>query len=78
MTKVRVYGFGFDGERRAVIATTSWAKAAAAFNVPVGRARTYGSITGNAEECTQALARPEVPFVCVWPSRVLTEYTEAK
>lgn len=48
---------------RGIIATTSQAKAAAAFGIPVGVMRNYGGETGNEFEIASAMACPEVPLI---------------
>lgn len=60
--KLKVYGFGLGGTERAIIATTSVAKAAEAFGVSANYIRIYGCPTGNEEERRVALANPELPI----------------
>ena len=60
----KVYGVSLRGRgRKAIIATTSWEKAAAALGISVGSARKFGSITGNAQEIALATAHPGVCFI---------------
>lgn len=60
---LKVYGMNVDGKRRAIIATTSWRKAAIAAGITVSRAYRYGSVTQNEFEVTLANSTPNVCFM---------------
>jgi hypothetical protein len=66
MAKLKVYGFWIfhDGKQvRAIVATTSWRRAAELANVTIGHAQMYGAITGNAQELALANAVPDTVFI---------------
>lgn len=67
--KPKVYGMNYNGRERRIVAATSWAKAAAAAGMSLSDARSFGSITGNKEECERCLREPGV----VW-SRPVTGF----
>ena len=60
--RLKVYCWNLDGRQQALIATTSWAKAVAAFHTKVGHAKAYGGITEEPVAVAVAMARPETRF----------------
>jgi hypothetical protein len=60
---LKVYAMNVDGKRRAIVATTSWRKAAVAAGITVSRAYRYGSVTFNSFEVTLANSAPNVCFM---------------
>lgn len=62
MRKLKVYGgllHTNHGQRRHIMASTSWAKVAIATKCSIGFLRDYWSITGNATEIETAMKSPE-------------------
>lgn len=76
MKQLKVYGFNKclhnippehsssqnSSQKRVVIATTSWKKAAELTGMSVNYIRKYGSITGNSTEIAHCLKFPNTPF----------------
>lgn len=72
--KLKVFTVNLDGRTYGLVAATSQQEAARLLSIPVSRLRTYGSETGNAEDCALALSRPGAVFVS--PANFRSTWTE--
>ncbi len=60
VTALKVYSWNYDGRVQCVVATTSWAKAAALAQTSPSHARAYGATTDNEADVKAAMAQPGV------------------
>ena len=60
--KLKVYGIGWMGRHRRIVATTSKKKAAELIGTSLYHFNEYGCETGNEEEIKLAMSKPETVF----------------
>lgn len=60
--KLKVYGVGWMGRHRRIVATTSKKKAAELIGTSLYHFNEYGCETGNEEEIKMAMSKPETVF----------------
>lgn len=60
--KLKVYGCGWMGHSRRIVATTSQKEAAKLIGVSLSEFRNYGCETGNEEEIKVAMEKPGTAF----------------
>jgi len=63
MKNLKVFSGCFDGMNELVVATYTQRRAAELMKIPYGTFRTYATVTGNKQQCSIALSKPETVFI---------------